>query len=152
MLPLHIVIPRLQEVVVVDVCQLDPPAPALHLSEYLVLVLAPGVVEGALLRRAADAAGGYLGDVDVGEFVGGVIEVLGDGEGDGGVGDGFAEEPGHALLVAVLEGGLVAVEGVEDDYHLEDAVVVVGEGFVLTGCQFWRRHWGWSHGPLSILR
>ena len=58
-------------------------------------MLAPVVVEGALFGRAADAAGGYLGDVDVG-VVG--FGVLGYGEGDGGVGDGFAEEPGYALL------------------------------------------------------
>lgn len=44
------------------------------------------------------------------------------------------------------------MEGVEDGYHLENAVVVVGEGFVLTGCQFGGRQWGWGHGPLSILR
>ena len=58
-------------------------------------MLAPFIVEGALFGRAADAAGGCLGDVDVG-VVG--FGVLGYGEGDGGVGDGFAEEPGYALL------------------------------------------------------
>ena len=97
-LPLHIVIPRLQEVVVVDILQLDPAAPALDLSEDLVLVLAPRVVEGAVLIRAADAAGGYLCDVDVRALVGGFVDVLRYGEGDGRVGDGFAQEPGYALL------------------------------------------------------
>lgn len=58
-------------------------------------MLAPVVVKGALFGRAADAAGGYLADVDVG-VVG--LGVLGYGESDGGVGDGFAEEPGYALL------------------------------------------------------
>ena len=38
----------------------------------------------------------------MGVFFGCVIDVLGYGEGDGGVGDGFAEEPGYALLIRVL--------------------------------------------------
>ena len=58
-------------------------------------MVAPDVVECALFGRAADAAGGYLGDVDVGSAG---VGVLGYGEGDCGVGDGFAEEPGYALL------------------------------------------------------
>lgn len=66
-------------------------------------MLAEGVVESALFRRGANTAGGYLVDVDVGVFVGGVVGVFGYGEGDGGVGDGFAEEPGYALLVGLLE-------------------------------------------------
>ena len=66
-------------------------------------MLAEGVVESAFFRRAAHAAGGYLVDVDVGVFVGGVVDVFAYGEGDGGVGNGFAEEPGYALLVGVLE-------------------------------------------------
>ena len=56
-------------------------------------MLAEGVVESASFRRGADAAGGYLVDVEVGVFFGGVVDVLLYGEGDGGVGDGFAEEP-----------------------------------------------------------
>ena len=103
MLPLHIVKPRLQKVVVVHIFQLDPPAPRLDLAEDLVFVIAPAVVEGPLFRRAAHAAGGYLVDVDVGVFVGGVVDVFAYGEGDGGVGNGFAEEPGYALLFGVLE-------------------------------------------------
>ena len=99
MLPFHVVVAGLQEVVVVDVRQLDPPALALDLAEYPVLVLAPGEVEDALFLGAADAAGGYLGDVDVGVFPGGVVDVLVYGEGYRGVGDGFAEEPGYALLI-----------------------------------------------------
>lgn len=98
MLPFHIVVPRLQKLVVVDVGQLDPSAFGFYFAEDLVFVVAPGVVEGAQLFGAADAAGGDLGDVDVGVVLGGVVDVLGDCEGDGGVRDGFAEEPGYALL------------------------------------------------------
>lgn len=97
-LPFHVVVPRLQEFVVVDVGQLDPSALGFYFAEDLVFVVAPGVVEGAQLFRAADAAGGDLGDVDVGVVLGGVVDVLGNCEGDGGVGYGFAEEPGYALL------------------------------------------------------
>ena len=92
-LPLRIQPPGLQKVVVVHIHQFHPAASAVYFPEDLVLVLAPIVVEGALFGRAADAAGGYLGDVDVG-VVG--FGVLGYGEGDGGVGDGFADEPGYA--------------------------------------------------------
>ena len=98
MLPFHVIIPRLQKLVVVHILQLHPPTPTLHFAENLVFVVAPGVVERALFRRAAHAAGGHLRDVDVGVFVGGVVDVLRYGEGYGGVGDGFAEEPGYALL------------------------------------------------------
>ena len=75
-------------------------------------MLAPRVVENAILRRAADAAGGYLGDVDVGVFVVGVVNVLGYGESDGGVGDGLAEEPGYTLLVGLSDGEVIAVKEV----------------------------------------
>jgi len=51
-------------------------------------VAAPLAVEGAQLGRALDAAGQGRGDVDVGGA--GVVFVLLGGEGDGGVGDGFA--------------------------------------------------------------
>ena len=71
-------------------------------------MIAPGVIEDALLRRAADAAGGDLRSVDVGELVGGIVDILSDGQGDCGVGDGFAQEPGYALLDWVLDhGGLL---------------------------------------------
>ena len=75
-------------------------------------MVAPGVVEGALLCRTADAAGGYLGDVDVGIVFGGIVDVLGYGEGDGSVGDGFAEEPGYALLVRVSDRRGITIEEV----------------------------------------
>lgn len=73
-------------------------------------MVAEGVIENASFRRAANAAGGYLVDVDVGVFFGSVVNVFVYGEGDGGVGDGFPEEPGHALLVGVLEGEAIAVK------------------------------------------
>ena len=57
-------------------------------AEDAVLVLAHGPVERALFGRAAEAAGGDLRDVDVG--CAGGVGGLGDGEGDGGQGDGFA--------------------------------------------------------------
>ena len=80
-------------------------------------MLAEGVVERALFRRAAHAAGGYLVDVDVGVFVGGVVDVLAYGEGDGGVGNGFAEEPGYALLWDVrMAGKVVAVKELVEGY------------------------------------
>ena len=54
----------------------------------------------------------------MGVFFGGVVDVLGYGEGDGGVGDGFAEEPGYALLIWVLDReGITGKEG-EQGYHL----------------------------------
>lgn len=64
------------------------PAPPLDLAEDVVGVAAPLAVEGAQLGRALDAAGQGRGDVDVGGA--GVVFVLLGGEGDGGVGDGFA--------------------------------------------------------------
>ena len=93
-------------------------------------MLAPVVVEGALFGRAADATGSYLVDVDMG--VAG-LGVLGYGEGDGGVGDSFAEEPGSALLGGGVrwEGNLWLWKRVGKGYHLEDTVVVIGKGFVL---------------------
>ena len=62
-------------------------------------MISGGPIQGAVFGRAGDSARGDLFDVDVGGGgVGGVVYVLGDGEGDGGHGDGFAEEPAYALL------------------------------------------------------
>lgn len=157
MLPLHIVIPSLQKVVVVHIRQLDPPTPALDLAEYPVLVLPPRVVERAVFRRAAHAAGGDLGDVDVGALVGCAVDVLAYVQGDGGVGDGFAQEPGYALLVGLLDGHGIAVKGCRRSaYDLQDSVVVIGEGFVLRGCQDLGGPggggWSWRSKPWSRLR
>lgn len=54
----------------------------------MVDVLGEGPGEGAELRGAFDATGRGLVDVDMSGA--GVVGVLGDGEGDGGPGDGFA--------------------------------------------------------------
>ena len=139
MLPLHIVKPGLQEVVLVNILQLDPPTPALHFSKYLIFMIPPGVVKSALFRRAANAAGSYLRDVDVGVFFRGVVDVFVDGEGDGGIRYGFAEEPGYALLVARSDGKVVAMKGVEEGYQLKDTVIIIGQGFVLRAGQYGRR-------------
>jgi hypothetical protein len=74
-------------------------APALDLAEDAVFVVAEGPVQHPVLVRRADAARGHLGDVDVDGLRGGVVGgcVLLDGQGDGGEGDGFAQEPGEAL-------------------------------------------------------
>lgn len=88
---------------------------------------ADDLVEAALLPRALEAGGGDLLDVDVRDGVGGGgggrggALVLGDLEGDGGVGDGLAEEEGDALEgeagldavgeLLVLREGLVGGEG-----------------------------------------
>ncbi len=59
-------------------------------------------IERAVLGRTGDAAGGYLLDVEVCETRFG-INVFGDCEGDGGHGDGFAEEPAYALLAGRID-------------------------------------------------
>ena len=67
----------------------------------------------------------------MGVFFSSAVNVLFDGESDGGVRYGFAEEPGYALLVAWSDGEVVVMKGVEEGYHLEDAVIIIREGFVL---------------------
>ena len=57
-------------------------------------------------------------DVEVGVFLSGVVDVFFYGKGDGGVGDGFAEEPGYALLVGVLDRLILAMREVVEGYHL----------------------------------
>lgn len=64
-------------------------------------------IEGAFFGGAGDSRRGDGEDVDVGE---GTVGVFGDGEGYGGHGDGFAEEPGDALLEG--RGGGVSGTGV----------------------------------------
>ncbi len=54
-------------------------------------------IKRAVLSGTGDATSGYLLDVEVGE-IGLRINVFRDCEGDGGHGNGFAEEPAYALL------------------------------------------------------
>ena len=75
----------------------------------------------------------------MGVFFSGVVDVFADGEGDGGIRYGFAEEPGYALLVGWSDGKVVARKEVEVGYQLKDTVIVIGEGFVLRVSQCGRR-------------
>lgn len=79
----------------------------------MVLVWSISPIQDTLLRGALDSTGGRLVDVDVGDA--GFVNVLLDGEGDGGEVDGFALEPADAL------------EG-------EDGVGWIGEGLGLEEC------------------
>lgn len=92
---------RLQPVIIRDLIEPAPATAAPHGAEDAIRVVAPGPIEGALLGRAGDAAGGDLGDVDVGDVVGRGA-VFGDGERDGGGRDEFAEEPSDVLLERVV--------------------------------------------------
>lgn len=118
--------PALEELVL-DLRERDELGVALDVAEDPVRVGADDLVEAALLPRALEAGGGDLLDVDVRDGVGGGgggrggALVLGDLEGDGGVGDGLAEEEGDALEgeagldavgeLLVLREGLVGGEG-----------------------------------------
>lgn len=57
-------------------------------------------IEGAVLGRT-DPAGGDLFNVDMGKAV---FDVFFDGEGNGGEGEGAAEEPAYALLAGMSSG------------------------------------------------
>lgn len=59
-------------------------------------------IQRSFLRRPPDAPRRDLRDVDVRGVWGLRVSVFGDGEGDGGEGDGFAEEPAYALLLRVV--------------------------------------------------
>lgn len=90
-------------------------------TKNMVLVWSIRPIQDTLLRGSLDSAGGGLVDVDVGDT--GFVDVLLDGEGDGGKVDGFALEPADAL------------EG-------EDSVGWVGEGLglvvLLAGACVWK--------------
>ena len=72
----------------------------------------------------------------MGVFLSVIIDVFIDCEGDGGIRYGFAEEPGYALLVGWSDGEVVAMKEMEKGYHLENAVIIIGEGFVLRVSQY----------------
>jgi len=98
-------------------------------------------IKYAVFRRSGDTTSGYLLDVDVGETGFGINEFR-DCEGNGGHGDGFAEEPAYALLSGRRDKHHVwdffDRHGSERRYHLKNVISVVGEGFVLPRCQ-WER-------------
>lgn len=96
---------RLIGVAVLEIGEFGAAVPALDDAKDLVLVLAEGVVKGALLV-GLDASGGSLLDVDVLDAV--VGRVLLDGECDGSDADGLAHHPAHALH------GKCVVEGVRE--------------------------------------
>lgn len=117
-------LPPLLEVLVGDlVLGGDPPGPALDVAEQPVAVLAEGVVEGAVLGGALDAARRRLLDVHVRQP--GLVDVLLDVQRHRRQADGLARQPAHALqrqgwvgrvgqglvLVAGLAAGLVDPKG-----------------------------------------
>lgn len=107
-----VVIPPLTQpflvIVIRQIRHLNPPALALHLSEYAIFMSAELPVQRPQLGGAFYAARRGLLDVDV---RGPVFFVFADAEGYGRVGDGFAQEPGDALLWGW--GDLVLVAGRE---------------------------------------
>lgn len=95
--------PPLLEKLVLNLLERDPPRLAPNAAEDPVRVQAERVVEAALLASSLESGRGDLLDVDVRHGVrrgvggfGGGLELF-DFEGDGGEGDGFAEEEGDAL-------------------------------------------------------
>ena len=96
MLPLHIIPPRLQELIIIHIPQLHPPALPLHLPENLIRVIMVLPIQGAVLHRGDAAGRGDLRDIDMRHAV--VFCVFGDGEGDCGERDGAPVEPSYALL------------------------------------------------------
>lgn len=95
LLPL-LIPPFLQELIPIQIVQLHPLTASPDVAENTVGVVTVCPVESAQFFGFGNAAGGDLLDVDVGDGVG--VFVLGDGEGDGGEFDCFAEEPADVLL------------------------------------------------------
>lgn len=96
MLPLHIIPPFLQEIIIIDITQLHPPALPFHRSKNLIRMIAILPVQGAVLNGGDATGRGDLRDVDVGKIV---FRIFGDGKGDGSERDGAAEKPAYALLL-----------------------------------------------------
>lgn len=99
MLPLQIIPPDLEKIVVVDISQLDPSRLRVHLTEHSIRVLPQLPVQNPQLLRP-NAPGRRLLNIDVGHTS--VIDVLLDGQGEGGQRDGFSQEPIDALLSGEL--------------------------------------------------
>ena len=98
MLPLRIIPPGTQPLLIVIILQildLDPPTLPLNLAEYTIFMRPVGPIQRSQLRGAADAPSRGLCDVDVRRAI---FFIFVDRERYGCVGDGFAEEPGDALL------------------------------------------------------
>lgn len=96
MLPLQIIPPLPEELIIIHILQPHPPRLPLHSPKDAIFVLPLRPIERAQLGRALHAARGGLSDVNVRDRVGGCV--LGDCERDGGEPDCFAQEPGYALL------------------------------------------------------
>lgn len=96
MLPLHIIPPRLQKLIIIHLPQLHPPALPLHLPENLIRMLMVLPIQGAVLHRGDTAGRGHLRYIDMRHAV--VFRVFGDGEGDCRERDGAPVKPPYALL------------------------------------------------------
>ena len=95
MLPLHIIEPRLQKLIIIHIPQLHPPALPLHLAKNLIRMVMVLPIQGTVLHRGDPAGRGDLGYIDVRQIV---FRVFGDGEGDCRECDGAPVEPAYALL------------------------------------------------------
>lgn len=87
MLPLQIVPPGLQKIVVVDILQLDPSRLPVHLTEHSILVLPQLPVQNPQLLCMNPPRRPLL-NIDVGHTS--VIDVLLNVQGEGGQRDGFS--------------------------------------------------------------
>lgn len=151
MLPLQIIEPRLQKLIIIHIPQLHPPALPLHLPKNLIRVIMVLPIQGAVLHRGDAAGRGDLRDIDVRQIV---FRVFGDGEGDGRERDGAPVEPAYALLYLIMRVNkqlfvsLFPSRSLRREvkvkihvvvmsrfgggcYHLEYPIGVVGQGFVL---------------------
>ena len=126
MIPLHILKSSLYELVLIHIAELYPSALAFHAPKDPILVIPVRPVECAVFGCARDSASGDLLDVDVGGIG---LDVFGYGEGDGGHGDCFAEEPADALLREYQDWSLLDVVKV-GTHHLKNVVGIIRKGFV----------------------
>lgn len=105
-------------------------------------------VERAAFFGALDAAGDYLLDVNVVGCWCVAVRVAVDVEGYGCIGEGFAEEPAHSLLVWLL----VGVSGVVDSRCVLHCIVLcTGMGHVVVRYGVVLGYWGDRGGCASGL-